>query len=237
MDHSEACLTNARDAKHTAFSLFAICYSPFTFEVFPMSLFKSAEDRRIERDIKIRQGIRRIGKAIAEQNKFTDEFVRNARRAKEIGDNAQYVFIRNSLKKTATVKKMLERQLLAVKNALIIKRQAEASTDFAEAMGIMAGEISRMFGETDLVKTQTDWEKAMAQSQSMEERMSMFLETVEDIAASDTAETPAEVVTDQEIDAMIEAEAESEHAKDMDELDALRSELNALKEKSEKESK
>jgi cysteinyl-tRNA synthetase len=237
MDESEACLTNTRNAKHMAFSLFAICYSPFTFEGFPMSLFKSAEDRRIERDIKIRQGIRRIGKAIAEQNKFTDEFVRNARRAKEIGDNSQYVFIRNSLKKTATVKKMLERQLLAVKNALIIKRQAEASTDFAEAMGIMAGEISRMFGETDLVKTQTDWEKAMAQSQSMEERMSMFLETVEDIAASDTAETPAEVVTDQEIDAMIEAEAESEHAKDMDELDALRSELNALKEKSEKESK
>ncbi len=202
-----------------------------------MSLFKSAEDRRIERDIKIRQGIRRIGKAIAEQNKFTDEFVRNARRAKEIGDNSQYVFIRNSLKKTATVKKMLERQLLAVKNALIIKRQAEASTDFAEAMGIMAGEISRMFGETDLVKTQTDWEKAMAQSQSMEERMSMFLETVEDIAASDTAATPAEVVTDEEIDAMIEAEAESEHAKDMDELDSLRAELNALKDKSEKESK
>ncbi len=202
-----------------------------------MGLFKSAEERRIERDIKIRQGIRRIEKAISEQNKFTDEFVKNARRAKEIGDNSQYVFIRNSLKKTATVKKMLERQLLAVKNALIIKRQAEASTDFAQAMGTMASEISRMFGETDLVKTQIDWEKAMAQSQSMEERMSMFLETVEDIAAQDTAATPAEVVTDQEIDAMIEAEAESEHAKDMDELDELRAELNALKDKSEKESK
>ncbi|MFH1417978.1 MAG: hypothetical protein ABII12_06805 [Planctomycetota bacterium] len=202
-----------------------------------MSLFKSSEERRIERDIKIRQGIRRIEKAISEQNKFTDEFIRNARNAKQIGDQGQYVFIRNSLKKTATVKKMLERQLLAVKNALIIKRQAEASTDFAQAMGTMAGEISRMFGETDLVKTQTDWEKAMAQSQSMEERMSMFLETVEDMAASDTAATPAEVVTDAEIDAMIEAEAEAEHAKDMDELDALRAELNAVKEKGEKEGK
>ena len=70
-----------------------------------MSLFKSAEERRIERDIKIRQGIRRIEKSIAEQNKFTDEFIRNARRAKEIGDESQYQFIRNSLKKTATVKK------------------------------------------------------------------------------------------------------------------------------------
>jgi len=202
-----------------------------------MSLFKSEEERRIERDIKIRQGIRRIEKAIAEQNKFTDDFVRNARRAKEIGDNAQYVFIRNSLKKTATVKKMLERQLLAVKNALIIKRQAEASSDFAAAMGTMAREIGRMFGETDLARTQLDWERAMAQSQTMEERMSMFLETVEDIAASDTSAVPAEIVTDQEIDAMIEAEAEAEQAKDVDELEALRAELNAVKNAAQKEGK
>lgn len=202
-----------------------------------MSLFKSAEERRIERDIKIRQGIRRIEKSISEQNKFTNEFIANARRAKEIGDQNQYVFIRNSLKKTATVKKMLERQLLAVKNALIIKRQAEASTDFAQAMGTMAQEISRMFGEADLVKTQTDWERAMAQSASMEERTAMFLESIEDTAASDTASTPSEIITDEELDAMIEAEAESEHAKDVDELDALRAELNALKDSGQKESK
>jgi len=65
----------------------------------------------------------------------------------------------------------------------------------------------------------------------------MFLESIEDTAASDTAATPAEVVTDQEIDAMIEVEAESEHAKDVDELDALRAELNALKDTGQKESK
>jgi hypothetical protein len=202
-----------------------------------MSLFKSEEDRRIERDIRIRQGIRRIEKAIAEQNKFTEDFVRNARRAKSIGDNGQYVFIRNSLKKTATVKKMLERQLLAVKNALIIKRQAEASTDFVEAMSTMAREIGRMFGQADLARTQLEWEKAMAQSQSMEERMTMFLETVEDIAAKDTEAVPAEVVTEQEIDAMIEAEAEAEHAKDVDELAALRAELEAVKNAGAKETK
>ncbi len=132
---------------------------------------------------------------------------------------------------------MLERQLLAVKNALIIKRQAEASSDFAGAMGTMAREISRMFGETDLSRTQLEWEKAMAQSQSMEERMSMFLETVEDLAASDTAQVPAEVVTEQEIDAMIEAESEAEHAKDVDELDSLRAELDAVKKAGQKEGK
>ena len=44
-----------------------------------MGLFKSAEERRVERDIKIRQGVRRIEKSIREQGKFQDEFIRNAR--------------------------------------------------------------------------------------------------------------------------------------------------------------
>ena len=201
-----------------------------------MGLFKSAEERRIERDIKIRQGIRRIEKSIREQGKFQDEFIKNAQRAKKIGDNAQYTFIRNSLKKTAAIRKMLERQLLSVKNAMLIKRQAEASADFAQAMGMMATEIGKLFGETDLVKTQADWEKAMVQSQTMEERMSMFLDTVEDVAAQDVEMSGAsEVVTDEEIDRLIDAETEAEHQKELDKLAGLRAELDSLKGEGEKQ--
>ncbi len=201
-----------------------------------MALFKSAEERRIERDIKIRQGIRRIEKSIREQAKFQDEFIRNAQHAKKIGDTGQYTFIRNSLKKTATIRKMLERQLLTVKNALLIKRQAEASADFAKSMGVMASEIGRLFGETDLVKTQADWEKAMVQSQTMEERMEMFLDTVEDVAAQDVEMSRAgEIVTDEEIDRLIEAEAEAEHQKELDKLAGLRAELSSLKGEGEKQ--
>jgi len=201
-----------------------------------MALFKSAEERRIERDIKIRQGVRRIEKSIREQSKFQDEFIRNAQQAKKIGDQSQYTFIRNSLKKTATIRKMLERQLLSVKNALLIKRQAEASADFAKSMGLMALEIGKLFGETDLVKTQADWEKAMVQSQTMEERMNMFLDTVEDVAAQDVEMSAAsEVVSDAEIDRLIEAETEAEHQKELDKLSALRAELDSLKQQGEKQ--
>ncbi len=201
-----------------------------------MALFKSAEERRIERDIKIRQGVRRIEKSIREQAKFQDEFIRNAQHARKIGDQAQYNFIRNSLKKTATIRKMLERQLLSVKNALLIKRQAEASADFAKSMGLMATEIGKLFGETDLVKTQADWEKAMVQSQTMEERMNMFLDTVEDVAAQDVEMSgAAEVVSDAEVDRLIDAETEAEHQKELDKLSALRAELNSLKQEGEKQ--
>lgn len=194
-----------------------------------MALFKTNEERRIERDIKIRQGIRRIEKAITEQNRFSDEFVRNARQAKQIGDLGSYQFIRNSLKKTATIKKLLERQLLAVKNALLIKRQAEATADFAGAMAMMAGEVQKLYGATDLTKTQLEWEKALAQSQSMEERMQMFLDSIEQGAAADVSATPAEAISDDEIDRMITAEEQVEAAKETQEMSALRAELNALK--------
>lgn len=201
-----------------------------------MGIFKSSEERRIERDIRIRQGIRRIEKSIREQVKFQDDFIKNAQHARRIGDNAQYQFIRNSLKKTFTIRKMLERQLLSVKNALLIKRQAEASADFAAAMGMMAREIGRMFGETDLVQTQADWEKAMVQSQTMEERMNMFLESVEQVAAQDVELSGAgEVVSDEEIDRLIATEAEAEHQKEIDRLASLRAEIETLKGEGEKQ--
>ena len=79
-----------------------------------MGLFKSKDERRIEREMKIRQGLRSIEKSIRQQEKFSEDFIRNARHAKQIGDNGQYLFIRSALKKTAAVKKMLERQLLAI---------------------------------------------------------------------------------------------------------------------------
>jgi hypothetical protein len=202
-----------------------------------MGLFKSKEERRMEREMKIRQGIRRIEKSIAEQNKFTEEFVKNARHAKEIGDQASYQFVRNSLKKTATIKRMLERQLLAVKNALLIKRQAEAAADFSGAMATMAGEVSRLYGETNLVKVQMDWEKALMQSQTMEERMQVFLDSMEQGAAADVSATPVEAISDEEIDRMIAAEDQVAEAREAAQMTELRAELAKLKGEGAKESK
>ena len=58
-----------------------------------MGLFKTAEERRIERDIKIRQGIRRIEKSIREQGKFQDDFIRNAK----LFEHTEQEFTRNAL--------------------------------------------------------------------------------------------------------------------------------------------
>ena len=192
-----------------------------------MGLFKSKDERRIEREMKIRSGMRSIEKAIREQGKFADDFIKNAQQAKKIGDNTQYLFIRSALKKTAAVKKMLERQLLAIKNANLIQKQAQASQDFAESMVIMAGEIGRIFGEMDLTKTQAEWERAVVQAGSMEERMGLFLDSMEQtaISGSTTTNSKEELVSDDEIDRMISADVLASEKRELGQLDELEGEI------------
>ncbi|HEX5243665.1 MAG TPA: hypothetical protein VFW23_10430, partial [Tepidisphaeraceae bacterium] len=172
-----------------------------------MGLFKSKDERRVEREMKIRGGMRAIEKSIRQQEKFAEDFIKNAQHARKIGDEQQYLFIRGALKKTAAVKKMLERQLLSIRNAMLIQQQAQASQQFAESMTLMAQEIGRVFGEMDLTKTQAQWEKAVAQAGSIEERMELFLDSMEQNAIAGAAPTAREeLVSDEEIDRMIQAD-------------------------------
>lgn len=192
-----------------------------------MGLFKSKDERRIEREMKIRQGLRSIEKSIRQQEKFSEDFIKNAQHARKIGDEQQYQFIRGALKKTATVKKMLERQMLAIKNAMLINQQAQASREFAESMNLMSQEISKTFGELDLTRTQAQWEKAVAQAGSMEERMELFLDSMEQSALSGATAgaTNNSLVTDDEIDRMIQADVLASEKAELGKLDALESEI------------
>ena len=191
-----------------------------------MGLFKSKDERRIEREMKIRQGLRAIEKSIRQQEKFSEDFIKNAQHARKIGDEQQYQFIRGALKKTATVKKMLERQMLAIKNAMLINQQAQASREFAESMNLMAQEIGKVFSDLDLTQTQAQWERAVAQAGSMEERMELFLDSMEQTSiTSSTTMVNQSLVTDEEIDRMIQADVLAGEKAELGKLDALESEI------------
>ena len=188
-----------------------------------MGLFKSKDERRVEREMKIRQGVRAIEKSIRQQGKFADDFVANARRARQIGDDGQYQFVRSALKRTAATKRTLERQLLAIKNAMLIQQQAAAAGQFAQSMDLMAREIGRTFGELDLTRTQAQWERAVSQAGSIEERMDVFLDAMESPGEPSSARDDA--VSDAEIDRMIEADVLAAERAELGELDELDGEI------------
>jgi hypothetical protein len=120
---------------------------------------------------------------------------------------------------------------------MLIQQQAQASQQFAESMTVMAQEIGRVFGEMDLTKTQADWERAVAQAGSIEERMEVFLDSMEQsaIAGAGTVTAKEELVSDEEIDRMIQADVLAQEKQELTKLDDLESEiakeLGAVKQK------
>ena len=91
----------------------------------------------------------------------------------------------------------------------------------------MAREIGRIFGEMDLTRTQAEWERAVSQAGSMEERMEVFLDSMEQSAISGSHAVTAkeELVTDEEIDRMIAADVLAGEKAELGKLDELESEI------------
>ncbi|MBI2931554.1 MAG: hypothetical protein HYY16_07865 [Planctomycetes bacterium] len=169
-----------------------------------MGLFKSREERKIERDIEIRKGVNALRRNIRDLSKHEHSYIDKAKRAKKIGDKQQYDFLRRQLKKTAAQRRLRERQLLSIETAVQIKDQAESDGDFAKSMGAVAKSIAEVYGSVDFVKTQKNFEKAMVQAETLQQQMEVFLEMTQEHVMSGEVEGEEEIISDKEIDRMLE---------------------------------
>ena len=97
-----------------------------------------------------------------------------------------------------------------------IKDQAEGHADFAKAMGALSKAIAEVFGATDMAKTQVNFEKAMAQAEGLEERMDMFLDMTAESMFGYEGGTEGELVSDADIDKMLEEEVTHEERQGVD---------------------
>jgi hypothetical protein len=200
-----------------------------------MALFKSKEERRIERNIQIRKAVTQIRRQITANEKHEAEYVEKAKRARKLGWDNQYQFLKKAIKKTATIKVRLERQLLALESAVQIKEQAEGHYDFANAMNALSNSISEVFGATDMAKTQVNFEKAMSKAESLEERMDTFLEMTSESMFDYEGSSEKELVSDKDIDKMLEEEVEHEEREGID--DEIEKDLSAIQKEIEKSGK
>ncbi|MCE9584345.1 MAG: hypothetical protein K8T20_17800 [Planctomycetes bacterium] len=180
-----------------------------------MGIFKSKEEKRMDRDLEVRKGMNAIRRNLKDMDKHTKEFIDKAKKAKRIGDNEQLKFIKSALKKTALSKKLRERQLLSLETAMQIKNQAESDGEFAHAMLEVSKSISEVYGATDLAKTQKNFEKAMMQAETLQDRMQLVVESMsESLSASD--EDAEKILSDKDIDRMIDDEAVHEEKGELD---------------------
>jgi hypothetical protein len=174
-----------------------------------MPLFKSAQTRRIERDLEVKRGLSMIRRNIRGLHRHESDYLEKARRARRLGDGEQFDFLRRTLKRTSAQRRLLERQLLGLETAVQIKDQSESHAQFARSIEALASAIGRAFGTTDLARTQARFETALARARSIEERMSLFLDSATEILGEEDVDR-SDVVSDEEIDALIGPEDEFE---------------------------
>jgi len=199
-----------------------------------MGLFKSKAERKIERTIQVKKALAHVRKQITSNIRFKEGYIKKARTAKSIGSKNQYEFLKKAIKKTESIKIRLERQLLALETAVQIKDQAEGQQGFASAMGAISKSISEAFGTTNFEKTQVDFEKAVNQAESMEERLDTFLDITSESMFGYEGSGDEELISDNDIDRMISEEVEHEEGKDNwtgidDDIDKIQKELNKVK--------
>jgi len=181
-----------------------------------MGIFKSKDERRIERDIEIRKGVNSLRRNIKDLAKHQLSYIEKAKRAKKIGDSDQLAFLKRMLKKTAAQKRMRERQLLSIETAVQIKNQAESDADFAKSMGSVAKAVSDVYGSVDFAKTQKNFEKAMMQAETLQQQMEIFLEMTQEHVMTGEVEGEDQVVSDAEIDKMLDEEVVHEEGGSLD---------------------
>jgi len=200
-----------------------------------MSLFKSKEERRIERNIQVRKALTQIRRQLKANEKYELDYIEKAKRARKLGWTNQYEFLKKAIKKTATIKIRLERQLLALESATQLKDQAEGHYDFAKAMNAFSKSIAEVFGSTDMAKTQVNFEKAMSKAESIEERMDAFLETTSESMFGYEGSSEEELVSDRDIEKMLEEEVAHEERKGID--DQIDKDIADIEEELNKERK
>ena len=168
-----------------------------------MGLFKSKQERQIERDIEIRKGIARVKRQIADLGRHEAEWLEKAQRARQMGSTQELQFIKRTLKNTIAQRRILERQMLMMESAFQLKNQMETYQAFAESMGAVSKSIAEVFQTTDIAQTQKEFERAISKAQSMEQMMDVFLSMSSGSLTEVT--TDSESVKDSEIDAMLDA--------------------------------
>lgn len=180
-----------------------------------MGWFKSEDEKRLEREIEMKRTIAQIKKNIREQQQFTQSYIDQAKRAKRIGDLATLTQLKGLIKKTATVVKMRERQLLSLEMTLQIKKQAESDSEFAKAMSTFAQSIAAVYKSVDYVQVAKQTEEAFQRANTIQERMQLMLDMTQD-SINTNMESSEDLVSDKDIDKMIDEQVMAEEGQKLD---------------------
>jgi len=197
-----------------------------------MSLFRSEEQRKAERDLEIRRTMKKMSRQVRNLEKDEKGFINKAKRAKQLGDKIQLKFLKANLKRTAATRRMMERQILNMETFNQLKNQAETQAMFAKNIDLIAKMMCDSIGSVNLPEIQKNCEGAINKYEQMEQMMEMMMDTQTESMENVEVGDFDTVISDEEIDRMLDDQIVAEENAEIE--DSVASRLDKLKQRMKK---
>lgn len=191
-----------------------------------MPLWKSAEEKELERKIKAKEGKRRIERYVQEQRKNITKYWEYAKRAARLKDEKTFERCAAVVLMTQQNVNRWERALLAFDVMKTEYEQALAMKGMADAYAAMAQSILKNSNPAEMAKIQRDVQRAQGRAEALDMMMEEFLDMSESaLDEVSSGESSAEL---KQMMAAIRAESEHEEQGGGAESDEIAASLRAV---------
>ena len=197
-----------------------------------MGLFKSSEQRAIERKMAVRRARLSLEKLIKSSRRDIEGYIRTAREARSVGNRGQVEIARRAVNKCIRQQKIAETQLINIKLAEQMQNQVQSHKQFAEAMRAVTKSVASSFKEVNMNELEKDLDATAVRADTLNERMEGFLESSaeailgEDFEGADNGDILSEDEFEQMVSASGARESDEIGQKIRDKLSQVEQALN-----------
>lgn len=198
-----------------------------------MGLFKSKQQKEIEKKMLVKRTINTMNKQI---NRLEDQkkvFVDAARRAKEKDLDAQYQLALSGYKMTVQQQRRAQEMLLNFEITAQMKDVTMMTSEFLRGMSVISKEMTKLADAKEFAKIQAQFEEAMVAVETQTDQMDNFMEMSQETFYNQGLDKNGKQMSDEEFEKFIMEQVGQDEMSD----EAIEKEMEALRKKIESENK
>ncbi len=191
-----------------------------------MGLFKSKQDKEIEKKMLIKKTMNSMQKHISKLEEQKKVYIEAAKSAKQKGLTAQVNLAISGLKMTMAQQKKAQEMMLNFEITSQMKDMTMMTSEFLKGMSTLSKEMTKLTDNKDFAKVQKQFEVAMSSVDKRSMEMEVFLDMSSSEFASQSVDPSG--IKDEEIMALIDDVASDDELATETNID---DELKSLREK------
>ncbi len=198
-----------------------------------MGLFKSKQEKEIEKKMLVKRTINTMNKQINRLEEQKKVFVDAAKRAKDKDLEAQYRLALSGYKMTVQQQKRAQEMLLNFEITAQMKDVTMMTSEFLRGMSAISKEMTKLADAKEFAKIQAQFEEAMVAVETQTDQMDNFMEMSQETFYNQGRDKEGKQMTDEEFEKFIMEQV------GQDELssESIEKEMEELRKKIDAESK